>query len=104
MTVVTTAAIEQLVGELRRDAIQVELVYADALQSPPTVPVYVVSLDAAISRVLAQRIVTWSTTSPLRPGLIGMVGEGGVREAEDLLSAGFDDAVVPPISVRELAR
>ena len=104
MTVVTTATVDHLAAELRRDAIQVDLVYVDTLQFPPLVPVYVVSLDPAIARVLATRIVSWANASELRPGLIGMVGEGGTSECEELLAAGFDDVVVPPISVRELSR
>lgn len=104
MTVVTTATVEHLVNELKRDAIQVETVYVDTLQLPPALPVYVVSLDSAIARVLSGRIVAWAHASELRPGLIGMVGEGGTAECEELLAAGFDDVVVPPISVRELAR
>jgi DNA-binding response OmpR family regulator len=103
MTVVSTTTSQHVVDELRRDAVQVDLVTADALQAPPVFPVYVVSIDAAIARVLADRIVAWAQSTELRPGLIGLVESGGVRECEELLATGFDDVVFTPVSAREIA-
>ena len=103
MTLVTTGTTQAIVAELRRDAMHVELVTGDALREPPVLPVYVVSVDAKIAGVLADKIVEWTARSELRPGLIGLVEDGGVRECEALLASGFDDAVATPISARELA-
>jgi DNA-binding response OmpR family regulator len=103
MTLVTSATTQSVVAELRRAAMHVELVTAEVLHAPPVLPVYIVSVDAAIASVLADKIVGWATASELRPGLIGLVEDGGPRQCEALLAAGFDDAVVTPISERELA-
>lgn len=103
VTLVTTATTQTVVAELRRHAMTVDVVTAEILHAPPIVPVYVVSVDSAIAGVLADKIVSWAAASDLRPGLIGLVENGGVRDCEGLLAAGFDDAVVTPISARELA-
>lgn len=103
VTLVTTETTQQAVAELRRAAMQVELVPAEVLHAPPVVPVYVVSVDSSIAGMLADKIVAWATASELRPGLIGLVEEGRTRECEALLAAGFDDAVGTPVSARELA-
>jgi len=103
MTLVTTATTQAVIAELRRSAMHVELVTAEVLHAPPTMPVYIVSVDAAIASVLADKIVGWAAACELRPGLIGLVEEGGPRQCEALLAAGFDDAVVTPLSERELA-
>ena len=103
ITLVTTATTQVVVAELRRHAMLVEVVTAEVLHGAPEVPVYVVSVDAAIAGVLADKIVAWGSRSALRPGLIGLVENGGTRELELLLAAGFDDVVASPISARELA-
>jgi DNA-binding response OmpR family regulator len=103
MTIVTTPTTQSVVEELRRSAMAVELVTAEVLHAPPTLPVYVVSVDAAIATVLADKIAAWAVTSELRPGLIGLIEGGAIRECEVVLAAGFDDAVITPISARELA-
>lgn len=103
VTLISTPTTQAVVAELRRAAMQVEMVTAEVLHAPPVVPVYIVSVDAAIAGVLADKIVGWAAGSELRPGLIGLVEEGGPRQSEALLAAGFDDAVVTPISERELA-
>jgi DNA-binding response OmpR family regulator len=53
--------------------------------------------------MLADKLVAWATASELRPGLIGLVEAGRPQDAEELLAAGFDDAVSTPLSPRELA-
>ena len=103
VTLVTTATTQNVVAELRRHAMHVDVVTAEILHAPAVVPVYVVSVDGAIAGVLADKIVSWSAASELRPGLIGLLEDGGPSDCEGLLAAGFDDAVVTPISARELA-
>jgi DNA-binding response OmpR family regulator len=103
VTVVTSPTTAGLAGELRRDAIRVEVAAADVLRTPPSGFVYLFCLDAAIAVVLAERIVHWATTSEHRPGLIGIVEDGATSERETLLAAGFDDVVAGPLSARELA-
>lgn len=103
VALVSTATTPPLVAELRRAAMQVELVGAEVLHAPPTLPVYVVSVDAAVAPMLAAQLVAWTAASALRPGLIGVIEDGGARECEALLAAGFDDALATPLSARELA-
>jgi DNA-binding response OmpR family regulator len=103
VTLVTTATTQNVVAELRRAAMQVDVMAVDVLQRSPTIPVYVLSLDKAIARVLADKVVQWATASELRPGLLALVEDGVTEDCETLLAAGFDDAVVAPISPRELA-
>jgi DNA-binding response OmpR family regulator len=103
LALVTSPAVHAVIAELRRHAMTVEQLTAEALHAPPTVPVYVIAVDAALVTVVAEKLVAWATASELRPGLIGFVADGAARESEALLAAGFDDAVVAPISERELA-
>ncbi|MBA3818261.1 MAG: response regulator transcription factor [Deltaproteobacteria bacterium] len=103
VTLVTTATTQSVVAELRRSAMHVDVITIEVLHAPPTVPVYVISVDTAIASVLADKLVQWAQASELRPGLIALVEDGGPRDCEVLLAAGFDDAVVAPISARELA-
>lgn len=103
IALVTTVTTQDVVAELRRHAMLVDVVTAEVLHGAPEVPVYVVSVDAAIAGVLADKIVAWGSSSDLRPGLIGLVENGGTRQLELLLAAGFDDVVASPISARELA-
>lgn len=102
VTLVTSSTTQAVVAELRRHSMHVEVMTAEILHTPPVMPVYVVSVDPPIAGVLADKIVAWALASELRPGLIGLIEHGGVRECETLLAAGFDDAVVTPISAREL--
>lgn len=103
VTLVTTATTKSVVDELRRAAMEVEVVTAEVLQVPPALPVYVVSVDSAIATMLADKLVAWASGTELRPGLIGLIEDGRTAECEALLAAGFDDAVGTPISARELA-
>lgn len=103
VTLVTTETTQKVVAELRRHAMLVDVVTAEVLHGAPEVPVYVVSVDAAVAGVLADKIVAWGASSELRPGLIGLVEGGGTKQLELLLAAGFDDVVASPISARELA-
>jgi DNA-binding response OmpR family regulator len=103
VTLVTTATTQAVVAELRSHAMQVDVVTAEVLHAPATTPVYVISVDAPIAGVIADKLVAWATASELRPGLIAIVEGGTAHECELLLAAGFDDAMMPPISARELA-
>lgn len=112
VTLVATATTERVIAELRGAAMQVEVAAAEVLQEPPQVPVYVICLDAASAGGVAGEIVAWATSSELRPGLIGVIEDGPARDpdrgslrttCEELLAAGFDDAIGAPISPRELA-
>lgn len=103
VTLVTTATTQSVVAELRRGAMHVDVLTVDILHQPPIVPVYVLSLDTAVASVLADKIVTWAQGSDLRPGLLALIEDDTPRDCESLLAAGFDDAVISPISARELA-
>lgn len=101
VTIVTTASTHTLVNELRREQMRVEVGSASILEQPPIDPVYVVLLDPAFARVLADRFVAWASTE-LQAGLIGVVEDGSPDDNEVLLAAGFDDVVPAPFSAREL--
>jgi DNA-binding response OmpR family regulator len=98
-----TRSTQDVVAELRRGAMHVELETAEVLDRAPTAPVYIVSVDPQISAALAERLVAWAADSALRPGLIALIEHGSVRDAESLLAAGFDDVAVTPVSTREVA-
>ncbi len=100
---VTTPNTHAVVAELRRGAMQVEVRTAEVLEGSPQVPVYLVAIDPTISALVADKIVAWAADSTLRPGLIGLIENGGPRDCEALLAAGFDDVAVTPVSMRELA-
>ncbi len=102
VAMVTTQHTHDVVAELRRGAMQVELGTIDVLDHEPDAPVYLVSLEPQ-PRALIEPIVAWANRSELRPGLIGLVEHGGPSDAEALLAAGFDDAAFAPVSTRELA-
>jgi DNA-binding response OmpR family regulator len=103
VTLVTTASTQAVVAELRRGAMQVDLLTSAVLDQPPQAPVYIVSIEPAQGDALAGRIVAWATDSAVRPGLIGLIENGRARDCETLLAAGFDDAAVTPVSPREIA-
>ncbi len=102
VALITTATTQNVVSELRRHAMHVDVLTAEVIQQPPVMPVYIVSVDAAIAGVLADKVVSWGASSELRPGLIGLVEGGGVKQLELMLAAGFDDVVGSPVSAREL--
>jgi DNA-binding response OmpR family regulator len=100
---VVAPAIEALAVELRRNALTVEVATADVLRDPPGAATYLFAFDAAIGTALAPRIVAWADAHEPRPGLIGVVDDGGGAEREALLAAGFDDVVAGPVSAREIS-
>lgn len=95
-------AIHALARELGRHSLAVEVATADILREPPAAATYLFAFDAAICAVLAPRIVAWADGGTPRPGLIGVVDDGGGAEREALLAAGFDDVVAGPVSAREI--
>ncbi len=102
VTVATNATTQAVVHELRRESMSVELALLDVLESPPTVPVYVLSIAPARREDLAPRFVTWAAQTEPRAGLIGLVENGVTEDCEELLAAGFDDVATTPVSTREL--
>ena len=98
-----SASVQAIVAGLRREAIQVELATPSILDDAPAAPVYVISMDPGTRDVLAARFVAWAADGELRAGLIALVEHGTGADCEELLAAGFDDAVVlPATSTREL--
>jgi DNA-binding response OmpR family regulator len=100
---VTTPNTHAVVAELRRGAMQVELRAAEVFEGSPQAPVYIIAVDPATGEAVADKVVAWAADSALRPGLIGLIENGGPRDCELLLAAGFDDAALTPVSTRELA-
>ncbi|MDB4956079.1 MAG: putative two component transcriptional regulator, winged helix family [Myxococcales bacterium] len=96
-------ATHDLANELRRDSLQVDVGNADVMRNPPANTVYVFCFDAALGVVLADRIVAWGSETEQRPGLIGVIEDGGGHEREALLAAGFDDVIAGALSARELS-
>jgi DNA-binding response OmpR family regulator len=103
VAIASTPAVEVLVSELRRDAMRVDVGDLELLRSPPAAPVYLCVLGAQIGTMIAEQVVAWAQSSELRPGLIGLIEDGGSSEREALLAAGYDDVVAGPVSPRELS-
>lgn len=103
VTLVSNATTQNVIAELRRGAIHVDVLAIEVLQQRPAVPVYVLAANTGMATVLADKIVAWAASSELRPGLLALIEDGTSLDCETLLAAGFDDAVVAPISARELA-
>lgn len=101
VTIVTSASLQMLITELRRESMRVEVATASVLEHPPLDPVYVISLDPSFAKLLAEQLVSWAATE-LHAGLIGVVEDGSPQDNEVLLAAGFDDVVPAPCSAREL--
>ncbi len=97
---VVTTQTHGLADELRRDALLVDVSTADVLREAASARVYVFCCDGALAIVLADRIVEWGGG---RAGLIGVIADGGGREREALLAAGFDDVIAGRLSARELS-
>jgi DNA-binding response OmpR family regulator len=97
---VITPEAHRLAGELRRDALQIDVASADVLRQRAEGRVYVFCCDAALAVALAERIVEWSEG---RAGLIGVLPDGEGPDREALLAAGFDDVTAGTLSVRELS-
>jgi len=102
VTVATSATTQAVVNELRRESMSVELALLDVLDAPPAAPVYVLSIAPSRSVDLAPRFVAWAAQVEPRAGLIGLVEDGGTKDCEELLAAGFDDVATTPVSTREL--
>jgi DNA-binding response OmpR family regulator len=103
MTLVSSAAAQAVVNDLRRDSVQVDLVTHEVLQAAPSASVYIVSLDPVLAPMVADKLVAWAAASASRPGLLALVNDGDHATRELLLAAGFDDSVSTPASSREIA-
>lgn len=102
VTLVTTETTQAVVDELRRERVGVELASDGVLDVVPQAPVFLISLAAEACAALAPRFVAWAAASEPRAGLIGLVEQGTGAACEDLLAAGFDDAMAAPVSTREI--
>jgi len=102
VTLVASPIAQQASIDLTRDSIDVVHAGSEVLEREPTRAVYVVSIESALVSLVADKIVAWAQGGG-RPGVIGLVVDGTVREREALLAAGFDDAIVAPVSGRELS-
>ncbi len=102
VALVASELVQDVVTQLEREALRIEVGGAELMNAAPTAGVYVVTVDAALGPLVGERVVAWAHRGELHPGVIGLVVDGGGRERESLLAAGFDDVVVAPLSVREL--
>lgn len=65
--------------------------------------VYAVWASPGVTLARLGSIAVWAEAAEPRPGLVACVPAGSAADAETALQAGFDDAVVGALSVRELA-
>lgn len=99
-------AVDAIVSELRREVIDVQVAtLADVLDGRATLshPVLLLWSPAGFAATVCEAAVAWAQRLSPPPGLIGWAASGGPADAETLLAAGFDDAVIGPRSARELA-
>ncbi len=97
-----TGAVDAIVSELLRDVLEIHVASIDdVLDGRAAVPhpVIVVWSAQALPAALCERVVSWASGRTPIPGVIGWAAS----DAETLLAAGFDDAVIGPCSARELA-
>jgi len=87
---------------MSRESMRVEITTADVLRTPARPIVHLFLFDASLAIAFADPIVEWANAGEHTPGLIGVVEDGGGREREALLAAGFDDAISGRPSEREL--
>jgi DNA-binding response OmpR family regulator len=99
----SSAIVQKLLSDLRREFPRLETASADVLRTPPAPTVYVFCFTAAIALALAEQIVVWADKSARRAGLIGVIEDGTGDQREALLAAGFDDVLSGRLSTRELA-
>ncbi len=102
----STAAIDAIVVELRREVIEIHVAsLAEVLDGRATMPhpVLLVWSPAGFTAPMCERAVEWALLRSPSPGLIGWAASGRAVDAETLLASGFDDAVIGPCSARELA-
>lgn len=101
-----TAAVDAIVAELRREVLDVQIsTLADVLDGRAAVthPVLLLWSPRGFEASVCDSAVTWAQARTPSPGLIGWAAGGTPADAETLLAAGFDDAVIGPCSARELA-
>jgi DNA-binding response OmpR family regulator len=98
-------AVDTLVGELRREVVEVEIEPIGVLLTTHESDrsVVLVGFGGAIDPDLCARLVAWADARRPRIGLIAWAPAAAPADAEVALSAGFDDVVVGGRSARELA-
>jgi DNA-binding response OmpR family regulator len=94
-----------LVGELRKDVLDIAVASPELFDGPADVdrPVVLVCLGESEPAGLFERAVSWAEGRTPRPGLVACSASSDRNLAERALAAGFDDAVVGPLSAREIA-
>lgn len=102
----STGAIDAIVTELRREVLDVHIsTLIDVLEGRAAMPHPVLLLwsPSGFTSAVCENAVEWANQRTPSPGLIGWAASGTPADAETLLAAGFDDAVIGPCSARELA-
>ena len=94
-----------LVGELRHDVLEISVATAELFDGPAEIdrPVLLVCLGDREPAGLFERAVSWAERREPRPGLVACSASTDRNLAERALAAGFDDAVIGPLSSREIA-
>jgi DNA-binding response OmpR family regulator len=95
---------DSLVQGLRNEVIEVAVLSSAALSGPLVdARVVLAWMPPGVEDRVLDRIVAWIESGSKRVGLIGCIAGPSDKDAERVLAAGFDDAIVEPDSVRELA-
>ena len=94
-----------LVSELRTDVLEISVASPELFDGVGEIdrPVVLVCLGDVEPAGLFERAVMWAERRTPRPGLVACASSPDRELAERALAAGFDDAVVGPLSARELA-
>lgn len=94
-----------LVKELGREVLEISVASAELFDGDGEIdrPVVLVCVGEVEPAGLFERAVAWAERREPRPGLVACADAGDRALAERALAAGFDDAVVGPLSARELA-
>ena len=94
-----------IVDELRREVLDITLASPALFEGDGALerPLIVLWLGAGESEPLLAQAVAWTDARQPRPGLVLCAPTGDRALAEHALALGFDDVVLGPLSVRELA-
>ncbi len=94
-----------LVSELRTEVLEVSVASPELFDGPTEIdrPVVLLCLGDSEPAGLFERAVMWAEGRSPRPGLVACSSSPDRNLAERALAAGFDDAVVGPLSAREIA-
>jgi DNA-binding response OmpR family regulator len=94
-----------LADDLEREVIQIETLPASVLSAgrEPSAPVVLIWLPPNAPESLLAEVVGWQGRAPRPTAIIGCAPDGTGTDCERALAFGFDDFVIGPVSVRELA-